>query len=322
MRRRLWWHLWAKDARASEDHGITVNSFYSPLDIDFPLNVDDSDLNSDISGLPPSKQKWTEMTFPLIVMRSNHALQRLYHMVKPSSKSPSSDHIHKEALSQLTTQIKDYTMNCNPNIPIQRTTLLFAQVVLRKLDFVSRQQLSSESGTDFADRKLHTSGETLVNACEILELNLQIQTDDVLRGFRWAFKTYPQYHLLLYVLWHLCVYPSGPSVDRAWNIVEASFEHEISNQRDIIAGPGSKWAVLKLMKEKATNFRETANNANHSRQTQADAGNYPTTCFPPDALGQAETVMLFDMVNTDHDATSFSDWARLVDDFNSHSHTF
>lgn len=262
------------------------------------------------------------MTFPLIVMTSNHALQRLYHTVKPSSKSPSSDNTHREALSQLTTQIEEYMVNCNPNIPIQRTTLLFAQVVLRKLDFVSRQQLSSEPEKDSSGVGLHASQETLVNACEILELNLQIQTDDVLRGFRWAFETYPQYHLLLYVLWHLCVYPSGPSVDRAWNIVEASFEHEISNQRDVIAGPGSKWAVLKLMKEKATHFREAANNADFSRQLQANAENYPATCFLPDALGQMETAMLFDMVDTDHDATSFPDWARLVGDLNTHLHTF
>lgn len=224
-------------------------------------------------------------------------------------------------MRQLTTQIEEYTKDCNPHIPIQRTTLLFAQVILRKLDFVSRQQVLNESETDPASCELLASGETLVNACEILELNLQIQTDDVLRGFRWTFETYPQYHLLLYVLWYLCVHPSGPSVDRAWNIVELSFENEIANQRDIIAGPGSKWAVLKLMKEKAVHSREMANDTDSMKATQTCAGDYPATGFSMDAFGPMETAMLLDMANSDQDAISFPDWARLVGDLNTHPHT-
>jgi hypothetical protein len=261
------------------------------------------------------------MTFPLIIMRANHALLRLYHIVRPSTNDQASESTRKEAFSQLIAQIEEFTQDCNPHIPIQRATLLFAQVLLRKLDFVSRQQLLNQSDSTSGNRESLAVGETLVNACNILELNYQIQTDDILRGFRWTFEAYPQYHLLLYVLWHLCVHPSGPSVDRAWNVVDASFEREIANQRDVIAGPGSKWAVLKLMREKAVHFREMANHADSTRRAQAEADIPPIVDFPADALGPMETGLLADMVNVDQDAaTSFLDWSRLVDDSNMHPH--
>lgn len=322
IRRRLWWHLWAKDARASEDHGITVASFDSPPYIHFPLNIDDSQISPSTDKPPTSKRGWSEMTFPLIIMRANDVLQRLYHTVKPPSDDPASEFNRKEALNQLIAQIEEYTQDCNLNIPIQRATQLFGQVLLRKLDFVSRQQLLNQSDSVRGNRESLAAGETLLSACEILELNRQIQTDDILRGFRWTFETYPQYHLLLYVLWYLCVHPTGPIVDRAWNVVEATFDHEIANQRDLIAGPGSKWAVLKLMREKAIHFRDVANNADPAGHTQADSGNLPMADFPAGALDQMETGMLADMVNLDQDAASFLDWGRLVDDFNTHSHTF
>lgn len=320
IRRRLWWHLLAKDARASEDHGITVNSFDPPSDSDLPLNVDDSELYPTMDRLPTSKQNWTEMAFPLIVMRSNHVLQRLYHVARPPSKNSPSDTAGRAAMDQITTQIEAYVKDCNPHIPIQRATLLFAQVILRKLDFVSRQQLFNESESDPANHASLASGETLVNACEILESNLRIQTDDLLRGFRWTFETYPQYHLLLYVLWYLCMHPSGPGVDCAWNIVEASFEHEIANQRDFIAGPGSKWAILKLMKEKATHFRDATSHVDSTRQTRAEETNFQTNVFPADVLGPMENAMLADMANLDQDAANFLDWNRLVDGLNIHPH--
>lgn len=260
------------------------------------------------------------MTFTLIIMRANHALQRLYHIVKPSVTDPASESSRKEAISQLIRQIEEFTQDCNPHIPIQRATLLFAQVLLRKLDFVSRQQLLNQSDSTAENRESLAAGETLDNACEILELNHQIQTDDILRGFRWTFQTYPQYHLLLYILWYLCVHPSGPSVDRAWNVVETSFEHEIANQRDVIAGPGSKWAVLKLMREKAIHFREVANATDSTRHTQTDSGIPPIIDFPPDARGSMGTGVLADMTNLDQDAIFFLDWSRLVGDFNMQPH--
>ncbi|KAL2862528.1 uncharacterized protein BJX67DRAFT_385550 [Aspergillus lucknowensis] len=304
MRRRLWWHLWAKDGRALEDHGITTPNYDFPSDIDIPLNVDDNELDPEMSELPPSKAKWSEMTYPLIVIKANHALQEFYRMAKPSSTHHSNEPARKEAVGRLTAHIEEYTKNCNPNIPIQRATMLFTRIILRKLDFVSHQQLMNHSSPKAEDRKTHATEANLVSACEILELDLQIRSDDLLRGFRWAFEAYPQYHLLLYVLWHLGVKPSGPNVDRAWRAVEASFGHESTNRRDIITVTGPKFEILEMLRKKAMRFRQTANHGDFT--PTGDTSDLASFAVPPDAT------MDWAQYST------FPDWNTLVDDFNMH----
>jgi hypothetical protein len=95
------------------------------------------------------------------------------------------------------------------------------------------------SRCDAEKRASHATEDDLVAACRILEINLQLQSDDLLRGFRWHFETYIQYHLLTYVLWHLCVKPVGSTVERAWNAIDGSFE--LADHRDISFEPRSKW---------------------------------------------------------------------------------
>ncbi|KAL4781314.1 fungal-specific transcription factor domain-containing protein [Aspergillus varians] len=321
MRRRLWWHLWAKDSRASEDHGITVPSYDFSCDIDFPLNVDDNELDPAMSELPPSKLKWSEMTYPLIVMKANHALREFYYMAKPSSSNESNEPTRKEAVRRLTAHIEDYSRNCNPNIPIQRATMLFTRIILRKLDFVSHQQSMNQSGSKPEDRKSLATEENLVNACEILELSLQIQSDDLLRGFRWAFEAYPQYHLLLYVLWHLGVKPSGPNVDRAWHVVEASFGHESTNQRDTITVTGPKLAILEMMRNKAVGFRQTANRSDFTAPVPTEGQCNPTMGCPAHTFDLAGYGMPSDVMNWAQDS-AFPDWNPLIDDFNMHRQAF
>ena len=256
MRRRLWWHMNSKDVRAAEDHGITISNFDPSSDISYPLNVDDSELYPTMKELPVVEPKWSETTFSLISIETNHALQRLYQMASPFNTLPS-ESTRKEVVDHLREHIENYLKHCNPDIPIQRATILFARLLIRKLDFVSRQQWLSRSNPE--RRESHATEENMVDACEILDLNLEIQTDDLLKGFHWSFETYPPYHLLLYLLWHLCVKPVGPSVERAWTAVEGTFALEEANQRISTGRPGCKWAVLKMLKEKASRIRNSVN---------------------------------------------------------------
>jgi hypothetical protein len=141
-------------------------------------------------------------------------------MASPVNLLPS-ESARRAAIDKLQTHIEDYLQHCNPNIPNQRASSLLARLVICKVDFVRRQQ--GLVGSDPDNWESHATEENIVDACEILELNLSIQTVDLLEGFRWSFKTYPPYHLLLYMLCHLCVKPIGPSVEHAWTAVDVTF---------------------------------------------------------------------------------------------------
>ncbi|KAL4964140.1 fungal specific transcription factor domain-containing protein [Aspergillus stella-maris] len=313
MRRRLWWHLWAKDSRASEDHGITVfNTYDFSREIDFPLNVNDNELDPGMSELSSSKSRWSEMTYPLIAIKANYALQRLHFLTNPSSnKRPdTNEQTRKETIRRLTTHVEEYNQNCNPNIPIQRATMLFTRIILRKLDFVSHQQLmtkSSSSSSKLEDRKSLATEEHFISACEILELHHQIRSDDLLREFHWAFEAYPQYHLLLYTLWHLGVKTIGPNVDRAWRA-----------KRDIITVTGPKLAILPMMRTKAMRIRQSTNSDYNGLPTGEEkpgvlqpAMNHPACSGAFDLAGHGG--MSSDVMNWAAQDSVLPDWNTLIE---------
>lgn len=84
--------------------------------------------------------------------------------------------------------------------------------------------------------------------------------DGLLKQFSWATRAYPQYHITMYILWHLCVKPEGPSVDRAWKALDIHFSEVLCDKSTI--GFGSKSAVLTALKAKALSTR-----AKHQRPT-------------------------------------------------------
>jgi len=77
---------------------------------------------------------------------------------------------------------EEYLRYGDRNIPIQRGSLLFTPVVFAKLDFVIQLQSSPSTSTN---------EETLIQACHLLELYLEVQADDLLRGFHWQMEVIP-----------------------------------------------------------------------------------------------------------------------------------
>ncbi|KAH8589594.1 fungal-specific transcription factor domain-containing protein [Bisporella sp. PMI_857] len=258
MRRRLWWHIMANDARVAEDHGLMISSFDATIDVALPLNVDDSQLDPSMKELPVVEQRWTEMTFPLIIFEAINALHGLHQRTTHSINYPPSEAIHNVTCNSLKEHFeKNYLPYCDQNIPVQRATFLIGQILSRKFELKTRQQWpkisasTSTAATPFSSsqRASQTTEEILVSACEILEISLKYSTEDMLEGFQWIFHMYPQYDVMMYVLWHLCIMPEGPLVEKAWQLVNACFEIEAMHQ------VGWKWAVLRRLREKAANIR-------------------------------------------------------------------
>ncbi|KAH9890142.1 hypothetical protein F4778DRAFT_785304 [Xylariomycetidae sp. FL2044] len=175
MRRRLWWHLVARDNRSGEDFGLeNTNGRSFTYDVDLPLNVEDTDLHPDMSALPPERPGFTSMTFTLGNLEIARAMSRLSDLFlsatttttttssssSSSSSSPQSSAPTPAAASSSTTsptataaeqtrsrimretrqRIESRLRDCNPLIPQQRLALSCSDFILRKVDFVTRLQ--------------------------------------------------------------------------------------------------------------------------------------------------------------------------------------
>ena len=252
IRRRLWWHLLSRDGRAGEDYGLTItNSQLIASDVRLPLNVEDVVLYPEMDTLPSTKTCWTAMTFSLINIDLVQAMQELSAIITSSSRSyPPTEAQRTQIITKLSTQIDSRLQHCKAVIPQHRLTLLCSRFLLRKLDFISRQQFLCIRNP--GPREAFATVEILTEALEILEPRLDAE-DELLLQFAWARKAYPQYHITTYVLWHLCVRPEGPSVKRAWRAVEKFFSEE--HWHGLSESFGVKSKVLTALRVKALSLR-------------------------------------------------------------------
>jgi hypothetical protein len=312
MRRRVWWYLCAADSRAAEDLGIAVCNVDQSSDTRLPLNVNDNELSPDMQELPAPKPRWTEMTFSLLKMELGQFIQQINQRPAVSSGDIPGESSRARALKDIRIRLEDkYLRYWDQNIPIQRASSLLTPIILAKLEFVIQQQSSQRRGA----RKTASDAneDTLESACRLLEMNLELQTDELLRGFHWYLRSYTQYHLITYVLWHLSVKPDTPNAERAWNALECSFQ--LAEHRYLTTEPGSKWTVLQLLREKALRIRETYHTATPEDNNAALEQSFGMA-YAAGELGDPTDIRrsgTWDWGMTSH--TDFQDWSDMVEDF-------
>jgi hypothetical protein len=86
-------------------------------------------------------------------------------------------------------------------------------------------------------------------AVELLELSNLMWQDDDLVAYQWLARSYPQYHIMLFILRHLCVCPRGELAKRAFAAVEMQHENFKSMEDKPLSG--LKWTVLATLRERA-----------------------------------------------------------------------
>lgn len=139
MRRRLWWHICILDSRSSDHHGFGPMLYQSQYDTCIPLNINDEDIEPDMTEAPPEKEEATDMSFCLVRCESMVAATRIRLMCPdvPSSVNrhfgPSSVSLSERInmIKELENRLQDrYIRHCTPSSPIQRMTILLSRLIV------------------------------------------------------------------------------------------------------------------------------------------------------------------------------------------------
>jgi hypothetical protein len=309
--------LLSRDGRAGEDYGLeNTHSLLLESEVSLPINIDDTDIYPEIQKLPATKVGWTAMTFSLINIDLSKTMQKLASITASSTpSSPLSENTRAQIIGETRARMEKLLELCNPVIPRNQMTLLCSRFLLRKLDFITRLQWSllrrSGPHNDFVTEQ------NLIEALEILEPKLQSE-DALLEQFSWVRKAYPQYHVGMYVLWHLCVKPIGPSVNRAWAAIETLFSNELRDESTV--GFGSKSAVLTALKAKALSVRETSRKVDTGRNVRNDDGDSGLMSGEGSAETGGFSTYLFADTGADENGLEsgideWPNWATLVQSF-------
>ncbi|KAK7756072.1 hypothetical protein SLS62_002015 [Diatrype stigma] len=255
IRRRIWWHIVGRDGRSSEDYGISSSNNIPLSTVELPLNVNDGALYPEMTKLPTPSLGWTEMTLSLVGMEMFRAWTQLQTAI--TSSPPPDRAVRDKIISDWKIRVEPHIQRCNPIVPIQRMTIFVFRFTFTKFDIVSRQQwacIEHPKQPDF-------TSEALEQACETLQMVIDAWDDELLFDYRWLYRSFTQYHLPLYILWHLCLRPQGPCVARAWEVIDALFRLQEAGTLQLSASAnGSKWAVIKVLREKASLIREAVHN--------------------------------------------------------------
>ncbi|KGO77830.1 Transcription factor, fungi [Penicillium italicum] len=299
LRRRTWGHIQSADSRVAEDHGLSVpENDYG--DTELPLNVDDQSLSETNIVPVVSQNRWTELTFTLIVIEVNRERPALFRSLVGASDPERLIAEFKGAIEE------KYLRHSDPDIPIQRFGFLLGRLLLTKTEVCIRQKQLQSQGPTACSLDHNLVQQTLAQACYGIEIFLEMHSNELLRSFRWLMMTFPQYHLLTFSLWALCVYPTGPHVERAWCAIDMQF--------DLIddpswPDPGPKWPMIAQLRDKARRIRQAHDSAEQSQQTVRDS--YPV-CVDGIGTGDCRPEAGFDIDSWDPNFVDFSDWNSLA----------
>ncbi|KAJ5554068.1 hypothetical protein N7513_004027 [Penicillium frequentans] len=317
IRRRLWWILSTTDARMAEDHGLTITEHESDGDSQLPANIDDQSLTDTSTEPAHSQPRWTEMTFVLIVSEFNKVWRPMAKARVHSEEGTRPEQLIAEFRSRLH---EKYIQYGDMDIPIQRLGVLLSQVLASKAEVHLRQKLLQTASPSSSAVDIEAAQELLGMACNALNLGLRMYQDELLRGFRWLTSTYTQFHLLTYILWHLCVFPTGPFVEEAWRAVTTHFE--LTERDPSWPDPGPKWPMIVQLRAKAMRIR----NANTSAHTNANVSvaqseqqQQQRTQYAAGSLSSVDDAALnvieapvLDFNNLDFNWSEFPDWNYLA----------
>jgi hypothetical protein len=258
MRRRLWWQVCVLDRQSTNDRGsdpiITTNSFNTQL----PLNVNDCDL---IPGDPDeiqSREEYTDVTLSLVCHELFDIERRLNYVPAGEFESPEvatgDPWAHRRSwviASQKRVEEK-YLRHCNMDTPEQRYTLLVARIVIATMWLFAYRPLQRHPNSTTSVKIPHPG--ILHLSVEVMEQAIQVSLDPCANPFRWISTIWVQWHALAVMIAELCVQTEGPTVERAWNIVNSGYEETARYIAD--SDKGRLWRPIKKLMSRAQEVRK------------------------------------------------------------------
>ncbi|KAL8819178.1 MAG: hypothetical protein Q9223_002331 [Gallowayella weberi] len=259
MRRRLWWQIIILDGRAAEDRGsdpmITEMSYNTLM----PSNVNDEDIDPEMTHPIVGREGYTEMTFCLICHEVSVTIRQLNY-VPPglcggSSTGDLPDREEKERLvnechERLETK---YLRYCDTSVPLSWVTSMVARMIMARMWLIVHKPLQRQEG-EMSPHGSKDDMKILSMATEVIEYAHVLETEPHAGKWRWFLGTWHQWYALAMTLAELCKHPHGPTADRAWQAVDRVFDPWANKVAD--SRTGGLWRPIKKLRNTARNARD------------------------------------------------------------------
>ncbi|KAH8592662.1 fungal-specific transcription factor domain-containing protein [Bisporella sp. PMI_857] len=248
MRRRLWFYISMLELRAAMDQGTAYLIAEGFSDVEIPLNINDSDLDPQMTELPSPKTGITEMTYMLTKYEIGILLRKL--RLSPqleglgSVPEPSLEEKELMAAECARNMEEKYLKYCSDDEPLQwliatSARLFFAKIPLIIYHPVLFSDLTYPLSQDIKDRLFLASIQTL-------EYSYMLERESTSQCWGWLFHTYIQWHAIAFILRELPRRPNKTeTTQRACDSLDLGFNYWDEISRD--GKYALLWAPLKKL---------------------------------------------------------------------------
>ncbi|KAI1497968.1 fungal-specific transcription factor domain-containing protein [Biscogniauxia marginata] len=257
MRRRLWWAICVVDLRSAEDQGTELTISDRTFDTQYPLNINDADINPDMTDFPEERKGATDMTFCLIRYEICSLARKMHFAANSMSSSPNDSLATLQERENMLIEMYEridakYLKACadKESDVLNWIAATIARLIMAKMSLVIYQpMLMPSTGQDLS---VDVRDRLFMSAVEVVEYNKVLNGEPRCRPWRWLFQTYTQWHAVAYLLLEVCRRPWTASVERGWMALNATFQ--MVDPADF-ARP-AVWVPLRKLMLKAKRHRE------------------------------------------------------------------
>ncbi|EER28517.1 Fungal specific transcription factor, putative [Coccidioides posadasii C735 delta SOWgp] len=260
MRRRLWWQIVVLDGFSAELSGVGILGGVHNPPIPLPLNVNDIDLDPNMTGVPVEHNGITEMSFCLLRYtigrflrdsRTKHTFDGSWqHLTNPMISIP--EKIQElEDLDKLIEQ--KFLQYCDISIPFHFIVSMVGRCGISMMKHrVYMLGCPGKPGGRSLDRE--ESDTLFANSIKILEYDNLAKSMPNVRRYYWHVEAHFQWHAFIFLLYELRNRTSGEEVDKAWFQIEKVYENrsrfltDVKNKLIVAAGN----LVLKAWEQKVS----------------------------------------------------------------------
>lgn len=261
MRRRLWWVLCLLDMRSAEEQGTELIISERIHDTRLPLNVNDSDLDPDMTDFPEERQGATDMSFSLVryevctFARSMHMAASATSTCCPDLQTTAQE--KEQALKAVYDRVeRKYlkgTSNKETNL-LHWVASLIGRLIMAKLGLVIYQPIFMSRGGQVLSQDVR---DRLFMSCiEVMEYNKILNGEPKCRQWRWLFQTYTQWHAVAYLLIEIRRRPWAPTLERAWVALNETFRDTEPVEYAKLMKNSAAWVPLRKLMVRAEHHRE------------------------------------------------------------------
>ncbi|KAK6409679.1 hypothetical protein LTR95_018285 [Oleoguttula sp. CCFEE 5521] len=242
QRRRTWHALCTLDLNLAVD--LASDRLIAPERsvVPLPMNINDSDISLGSTEVVLPQNGWTDMSFSLMLYEIGQRAHRA-HAINSELWEQRQEVIHTldESIQQR------YLDHCDPEIPLQAFAIAVARSTLGACRLHSLRG-TSEPITPGPLPSVHSDNVLLI-AVDTLSYSRECHTDARMAGWRWTLWTH--WHAIAVAFAAMTTITTGALADRAWEVVEPSFQHLLA-----VDGGGQRGQMCRPLEKLAYRARK------------------------------------------------------------------